>query len=58
VLLPGVPLPLHIFEPDIRNDRGMPGQKKPLAWCGVSDGVADIGCTAEIMSLQKYDDGA
>lgn len=60
VLLPGVPLPLHIFEPRY---------KKMIAECleqnkpfGVvrasSDGVADIGCTAEIMSVtRKYDDG-
>ncbi len=60
VLLPGVPLPLHIFEPRY---------KKMIAECleqnkpfGVvrasSDGVADIGCTAEIMSVtKKYDDG-
>jgi len=60
VLLPGVPLPLHIFEPRY---------KEMIAEClelkrpfGVvrasSDGVADIGCTAEILSVtKKYDDG-
>ena len=60
VLFPGVPLPLHVFEPRY---------KEMIAECleekkafGVvrasSDGVADIGCTAEIVSVTtKYDDG-
>jgi Lon protease-like protein len=60
VLLPGVPLPLHIFEPRY---------KEMIAEClelkqpfGVvrasSEGVADIGCTAEILQVtKKYDDG-
>ena len=60
VLFPGVPLPLHIFEPRY---------KEMIAEClelrkpfGVvrasSEGVADIGCTAEILQVTKtYDDG-
>jgi Lon protease-like protein len=60
VLLPGVPLPLHIFEPRY---------KEMIAEClelkqpfGVvrasSEGVADIGCTAQILQVtKKYDDG-
>ena len=37
----------------------MPEQKKPFGVVRASsDGVADIGCTAEIMSvIKKYDDG-
>ncbi len=60
VLLPGMSLPLHIFEPRYREMIAeCLEQKKP---CGVvrasSDGVADIGCTAEILSVtKKYDDG-
>lgn len=60
VLLPGVPLPLHVFEPRY---------KEMIAEClelrkpfGVlrasSDGMAEIGCTAEIVDVSKrYDDG-
>jgi Lon protease-like protein len=60
VLFPGVPLPLHIFEPRY---------KEMIAEClelkqpfGVvrasSEGVADIGCTAEILQVtNRYDDG-
>lgn len=60
VLFPGVPLPLHIFEPRY---------KEMIAECldlktpfGIlrasSEGVADIGCTAEILQVtKKYDDG-
>jgi len=60
VLFPGVPLPLHIFEPRY---------KEMIAECldlkktfGVvrasAEGVADIGCTAEILEVtKKYDDG-
>src|SRR5271169_6648372 len=60
VLLPGVPLPLHIFEPRYKEMIAECLEQKKLF--GVvrasSDGVADIGCTAEIMSVtKKYDDG-
>jgi Lon protease-like protein len=60
VLLPGTPLPLHIFEPRY---------KEMIAEClernqvfGVvrakEGGIADFGCTAEIVTVtKKYDDG-
>src|SRR5271154_6904633 len=60
VLLPGVPLPLHIFEPRYKEMIAeCLEQKKPFGVVRASsDGVADIGCTAEIMSvIKKYDDG-
>ncbi len=60
VLLPGVPLPLHIFEPRYKEMIGeCLEQKKPFGVVRASsDGVAGIGCTAEIMSVtKKYDDG-
>jgi uncharacterized protein len=60
VLLPGVPLPLHIFEPRYKEMIAeCLEQKKPFGIVRASsDGVADIGCTAEIMSVtKKYDDG-
>jgi len=60
VLLPGTPLPLHIFEPRYKEMIAeCLEQKKPFGVVRASDeGVADIGCTAEIMSVtKKYDDG-
>jgi Lon protease-like protein len=60
VLLPGVPLPLHIFEPRYKEMIAeCLEQKKPFGIVRASsDGVADVGCTAEIMSVtKKYDDG-
>jgi len=60
VLLPGVPLPLHIFEPRYKEMIAeCLEQKKPFGVVRASsDGVADIGCTAEIVSVtKKYDDG-
>jgi Lon protease-like protein len=60
VLLPGVPLPLHIFEPRYKEMIAeCLEQKKPFGIVRASsEGVADIGCTAEIMSVtKKYDDG-
>ncbi len=60
VLMPGVPLPLHIFEPRYKEMiTECLEQKKPFGVVRASsDGVADIGCTAEIMSVtKKYDDG-
>jgi len=60
VLLPGVPLPLHIFEPRYKEMIGeCLEQKKPFGIVRASnDGVAGIGCTAEIISVtKKYDDG-
>jgi Lon protease-like protein len=60
VLLPGTPLPLHIFEPrykemiseclDLKKSFGVVRAKE--------EGVAEIGCTAEIISIaKKYSDG-
>jgi Lon protease-like protein len=60
VLLPGVPLPLHIFEPRYKEMIAeCIEQKKPFGVVRASsEGVADIGCTAEILSVtKKYDDG-
>src|SRR5271169_1531019 len=60
VLLPGVPLPLHIFEPRYKEMIAeCLEQKKPFGVVRASsDGVAGIGCTAEILSVtKKYDDG-
>lgn len=60
VLLPGVPLPLHIFEPRYKEMIAeCLEQKKPFGVVRASgEGVADIGCTAEIVSvIKKYDDG-
>jgi Lon protease-like protein len=60
VLLPGVPLPLHIFEPRYKEMIAeCLEQKKPFGIVRASDdGVAGIGCTAEIVSVtKKYDDG-
>ena len=60
VLFPGVPLPLHIFEPRYKE---MIAEcldlKKPFGVVRASsEGVADIGCTAEILQVtKKYDDG-
>ncbi len=60
VLLPGTPLPLHIFEPRY---------KEMIAECmanrapfgvvrTIDDGIAKIGCTAEIVTVTKeYSDG-
>lgn len=60
VLLPGTPLPLHIFEPRY---------KEMIAEClannapfgvvrALDDGVAEVGCTAEILTVTKeYPDG-
>lgn len=60
VLLPGVPLPLHIFEPRYKEMIAECLElKKPFGVVRASsDGVADIGCTAEIVAVtKKYDDG-
>jgi Lon protease-like protein len=60
VLLPGVPLPLHIFEPRYKEMIAeCLEKKKPFGVVRASsEGVADIGCTAEILSVtKKYDDG-
>jgi uncharacterized protein len=61
VLLPGVPLPLHIFEPRYKEMIGeCLSQKRPFGIVRVKEeeGVAEIGCTAEIITVTKeYPDG-
>ena len=60
VLFPGVPLPLHIFEPRYKEMIAECLElKKPFGVVRASsEGVADIGCTAEILEVtKKYDDG-
>jgi Lon protease-like protein len=60
VLLPGTPLPLHIFEPRYKEmigeclrNQGLFGVVRAL-----EQGIAEIGCTAEIVSVtKKYADG-
>lgn len=60
VLLPGTPLPLHIFEPRYKEMIGECLENKALF--GVvraqETDLAEIGCTAEIIAVTKtYDDG-
>jgi len=60
VLLPGTPLPLHIFEPRYKE---MIGECRTTnAPFGVvralEDGIAEVGCTAEIATVtREYPDG-
>src|SRR2546429_8135575 len=55
VLLPGVPLPLHIFEPRYKEMiTECLDQKKPFGVVrSKEEGIAEIGCTAEIMAATK-----
>jgi len=60
VLLPGAPLPLHIFEPRYKEMIGECLERNEVF--GVvrakEGGVAEIGCTAEITTVtKKYEDG-
>ena len=60
VLLPGVPLPLHIFEPRYREMiEECLAQKQPFGVVRAKEeGVADVGCTADITRVaKKYPDG-
>jgi Lon protease-like protein len=60
VLLPGAPLPLHVFEPRYKEMIGeCLEHKQPFGVLRAKDGeVAEIGCTAEILNVvKKYDDG-
>lgn len=60
VLLPGTPLPLHIFEPRYKEMIGeCRANSLPFGVVRVMDeGVAEVGCTAEIVSVTKeYPDG-
>lgn len=60
VLLPGTPLPLHIFEPRYKEMiRECLAKEAPFGVVrALEEGIADIGCTAEIVSIAKeYPDG-
>ena len=60
VLLPGADLPLHIFEPRYRRMVGdcLKAKSEFGMLLALSNGVAGIGCTAEILEVVKrYDDG-
>lgn len=60
VLLPGVPLPLHIFEPRYKEMiKECLDESRPFGIVRTHDeSIATIGCTAEIMNvLKKYPDG-
>ncbi len=60
VLLPGTSLPLHIFEPRYREMTAeCVQQKKPFGVVRAKeDGIAEIGCTAAIVTVVKqYPDG-
>jgi Lon protease-like protein len=60
VLLPGTPIPLHIFEPRYKEMIGeCLAQKRAFGIVRAKeDGIAEIGCTAEILDVTKrYDDG-
>jgi Lon protease-like protein len=60
VLLPGIPLPLHIFEPRYKEMIGeCRANNAPFGVVrALEDGVAEVGCTAEIVSVTKeYPDG-
>lgn len=60
VLLPGTPLPLHIFEPRYKEMIGeCLANSAPFGIVrALEQGIAEIGCTAEIVSVTKeYPDG-
>jgi Lon protease-like protein len=60
VLLPGAPLPLHVFEPRYKEmiTECLAGDKLFGIVRAQEEGVADIGCTAEILDVtKKYEDG-
>jgi len=60
VLFPDTPLPLHIFEPRYKEMIGeCLSQKASFGVVrAVEKGLAEVGCTAEILEVtKKYDDG-
>jgi ATP-dependent Lon protease len=60
VLLPGANLPLHIFEPRYREMvKNCLEENSPFGMLlALPDGVAGIGCTAEILEVaRRYSDG-
>lgn len=60
VLFPGIALPLHIFEPRYKEMIGdCLSNKAPFGLVrAVGQGIAQVGCTAEITEISKrYEDG-
>ena len=60
VLLPGAPMPLHIFEPRYKEmiDEALQSKEPFGIVRAQQDAVAEIGCTAEISEVvKKYEDG-
>ncbi len=60
VLVPGVPLPLHIFEPRYKEMIGeCLEQKRPFGMVRIKENaLASVGCSATILNvIKKYDDG-
>ena len=60
VLLPGTPLPLHIFEPRYKEMIGeCLANSAPFGVVrALEKGIAEVGCTAEIVTVTKeYPDG-
>lgn len=60
VLLPGTPLPLHIFEPRYKEMiRECLANDAPFGVVrALEEGIAEVGCTAEIVTVTKeYPDG-
>ncbi|MGD0569803.1 MAG: LON peptidase substrate-binding domain-containing protein [Candidatus Sulfotelmatobacter sp.] len=60
VLFPGTPLPLHIFEPHYKEMIGecLSQHRHFGVVRAVEQGLADVGCTAEIVTVVKeYPDG-
>ncbi|HET9306228.1 MAG TPA: LON peptidase substrate-binding domain-containing protein [Candidatus Sulfotelmatobacter sp.] len=60
VLLPGTPLPLHIFEPRYKEMiRECLTNEAPFGVVrALEEGIAEVGCTAEIVTVTKeYPDG-
>jgi Lon protease-like protein len=60
VLLPGTPMPLHIFEPRYKEMIGeCLANDAPFGIIrALDDGLAEVGCTAEVITVTKqYPDG-
>jgi Lon protease-like protein len=60
VLLPGTPLPLHVFEPRYKEmiSECLSGNEAFGIVRAKEGSMAEIGCTAEIVTVtKKYDDG-
>ena len=60
VLLPGTPLPLHIFEPRYKEMIGecLANDEQFGVVRAIENGIAEIGCTAQIITVTKeYSDG-